>query len=1195
MKKLFYSLLLVLFLTPNIKAQSLSKIQKAKQFLQAEELSGDMTADDFLISDMYTDTDGNTFVYFNQAIDGIPIYNAITPIVIGRQGNAYNAGDRIIADAEKLIESKSDNIGAERALRFSAEALGVTGKNMPTMLRSDVDGAVVFGPAEFAHNEIKMSKKYYFDGEKIRLGYSVDLDLVGTPDYYSVIIDAKDGKVLSKHNYLVSCNLHKDSYTIGHKNCGAVHAAEANVISAHKSAMLLAGEATYNVYPLPYESPAHGPQEMVQNPHFTDSSPFGWHDTNGQEGAEYTTTRGNNVHAYLDTDNDDLPDGAGPEGGDDLVFDFPYDASLEPEENGDLAQTNLFYMVNMFHDITARLGFDEAAGNFQQKNYSGAGQGNDYVLAQALDGFKLDEPTLNNANFSTPPDGGNGRMQMFLWERPSGEVFITEPTELEGFIVDYGTANFGPGIPILDADPVEGKIALAYDGSSQLNTDACQTIINPDDIKDKVALVDRGTCNFIEKVANCQEAGSIAVIVCNIVGAGGDGEEVINMGSPDDYNGPAITIPSIMIPKSNCDAIKASLLSDIDVSVYLKQREIEGNRYLDGSLDNGIIAHENGHGISTRLVGGPSASGCLTSEEQSGEGISDFFTLLLTTPNGTTRDLQRGIGNYATDKSPEGRGIRDYPFSTDMNVNPLTYEDLLTINTGNAGFIYNVGEIWTSMLFEMYWNFVDKYGLDDTWENEESGNFKTGRLVVAGLASQPCNASFIEARDAILMADSLLYNGENAALIWNAFAKRGLGYKATDEGGNSISDGTASFEPFPLVVEKLKIDKAMKRVVDKGDIIDVSLAIANHVNESKTGVSITDQIPEGMQFVEGSASITAEMQDDNTIIFNLGDLDYKDEMSVTYQLEVLDEIKSQSLFYEDIEELREIDWDREAIEGTDRWEIVYEAPTKSGEAAWYMEEVDAEIDQVLVMPNFNVVGERPVLKFWHRYETEAGNDGGFIQVSTDDGETWQNLNDKFLRNGYNHGIAYGTFAIPSLEGFSGSTDNEYIDSYIDLSDYKDQWVRIRYRFGTNETVKVDDDFAGWLLDDFELIDLQSAGTVACIASDAGDDEQCTEAIEVFFNPEEKANAVEDLTNIHKVQVYPNPVSEVVSIQLEGDRQESAVLSLKDLLGRTVDSQPIEITGRKQIRSFDVSSFSAGTYFVELRTASGVTAQKLIVQ
>ena len=56
---------------------------------------------------------------------------------------------------------------------------------------------------------------------------------------------------------------------------------------------------------------------------------------------------------------------------------------------------------------------------------------------------------------------------------------------------------------------------------------------------------------------------------------------------------------------------------------------------LDGDLDNGVIVHEYGHGVSNRLTGGPANVGCLTGAEQAGEGWSDFLAYTLTMPSGT--------------------------------------------------------------------------------------------------------------------------------------------------------------------------------------------------------------------------------------------------------------------------------------------------------------------------------------------------------------------------------------------------------------------------------------------------------------------------------------------------------------------------------------------------------------------------------
>ena len=80
------------------------------------------------------------------------------------------------------------------------------------------------------------------------------------------------------------------------------------------------------------------------------------------------------------------------------------------------AVTQLFYVTNSVHDIYAHYGFTEAAGNFQQTDYSGQGRGGDPLQAEAQDGGGVD-----NSNFLTPPDGQSPIMQMYLWDKTSPE------------------------------------------------------------------------------------------------------------------------------------------------------------------------------------------------------------------------------------------------------------------------------------------------------------------------------------------------------------------------------------------------------------------------------------------------------------------------------------------------------------------------------------------------------------------------------------------------------------------------------------------------------------------------------------------------------------------------------------------------------------------------------------------------------
>ena len=79
--------------------------------------------------------------------------------------------------------------------------------------------------------------------------------------------------------------------------------------------------------------------------------------------------------------------------------------------------TQLFYICNLFHDETYRLGFTEQARNFQNNNFGRGGLDFDRVSAEGQDAVGT-----NNANFATPADGDRGRMQMYIWPGPNPDI-----------------------------------------------------------------------------------------------------------------------------------------------------------------------------------------------------------------------------------------------------------------------------------------------------------------------------------------------------------------------------------------------------------------------------------------------------------------------------------------------------------------------------------------------------------------------------------------------------------------------------------------------------------------------------------------------------------------------------------------------------------------------------------------------------
>ncbi len=215
----------------------------------------------------------------------------------------------------------------------------------------------------------------------------------------------------------------------------------------------------------------------------------------------------------------------------------------------------------------------------------------------------------------------------------------------------------------------------------------------------------------------------------------------------------------------------------------------------DSDLDNGIILHEYAHGVSNRLVGGPSNVTCLgifSVQEQMGEGWSDLLALLLTTRPGDTRTTRRGLGTYVLGQPTTGSGVRVYPYSTDFADNPLTYA-----STQTAIIPHGVGAVWATVLWEVMWDLIDAYGFSRNVYDAggTAGNQVMLNLVIGGMKLTRCDPGFVDARNGILAADQALYGGRYTELLWKGFARRGLGVGA--EQGSSLTN-TDNLEDFSV-------------------------------------------------------------------------------------------------------------------------------------------------------------------------------------------------------------------------------------------------------------------------------------------------------------------------------------------------------------------------------------------------------------
>ncbi|MFN0188269.1 MAG: T9SS-dependent M36 family metallopeptidase [Bacteroidia bacterium] len=726
---------------------------------------------EWLITDQsYSKQSGVSHVYIQQQFKGIPLFNGLANFAI-KEGKVYLVGNRLVANLKDLVKSNTPKLNASDAIVSAATVLNIASPQNLKVIKTLGANNFIFNTGGISKENIPVRLMYYsVSPEKIRLVWDVSIYTLDAKHWWSAQIDAETGKLIAKNDWVVQCNFDHAPLISCSATCGTMLAP-----SGKGAPNTVASPGQYTVFQLPIESPNHGTISTAVDPADTLSSPYGWHDTDGIVGHEYTITRGNNVFAYEDGDDDDLP-GFSPDGGPALIFNFPYNGSSAPATYQEAAITNLFYMNNMIHDVWYQHGFDEVSGNFQVNNYGNGGLGADEVFAEAQDGGGT-----NNANFATPPDGTNPRMQMYLWNQAQQAGSYLEILSPVGIAGPYSStdAAFGPALP---AVPITADIVLIEDNTAPIN-DGCDPIVNGAQLAGKIVMIDRGSCAFTVKVEAAQSEGALAVIIVNNVA-----------GAPIQVGGTSaiVTIPSIMISQADGNLIKAQLaLGPVSGSIS-DGGGVSNER--DGDLDNVIIAHEYGHGISTRLTGGPSNSNCLTNSEQMGEGWSDWFGLMMTIEPGDQAGDIRGVGTFATGEPTNGTGIRPAPYSTNFAINNFTYG--ASNNTGQISEPHGVGFIFATVLWDLTWALIDQYGgtPDPDLYNGTGGNNIAMKLIIEGLKLQPCNPGMIDGRDAILLADQMLYGGIHKCLIWNVFANRGFGFSASQGSSQSRSDQVEAFD-----------------------------------------------------------------------------------------------------------------------------------------------------------------------------------------------------------------------------------------------------------------------------------------------------------------------------------------------------------------------------------------------------------------
>lgn len=764
LKKVTFCCLLVLLLS-QLYAQD-GDIYLLRQKMASEVADEVLTQDDirdFYIGSTHTSsTSGITYFYIQQRYQGIDIDGALATVGRSKDGAYQVFTNRWIKHIEEHIDGSPPAYDLSQITQRLGQREGIARRSQSK----------------------KIDAKPLWIKERDQLKFVIEVFLHDDNTTWRIFSDV-EGNILERQNMAIKCtHNHKHRHQSGWTS------------TSHQcvESMPMLGDS-YLVYPLGTASPSHAPQSVVTDPADNKASPFGWHDTDGADGPEFFDTRGNNVQVQEDTLARNFG-GFRPSGGEDLSFLFTHDPNLGDESQVSGALTNLFYWININHDILYHHGFDTPAGNFQQNNYGNMGADGDPIIADALDGSGT-----NNAIFYPAPDGEENRLETFLW---TGSIFDTE-------LILGDPANpllripavqnqFSQASQLNGVGSVVGLGTQVVDGTgSTLACDAGQ-IQSPSQLNNRLAVVDRGECFFIVKAENVAQHGASAMIVIQNLPA-----NPFPMGGS---NG-TLTIPSVMISKSAGDELRQVLDANPSIPITLQLKPPDISR--GASFDNAVITHEYAHGLTSRLTGGKQTITCLLNFEQMSEGWSDYFALMFTTNWGSVGATDRlGIGTYLVGDAIEGPGIRVYPYTTDFAVNPLTYDDLPLLQIPHG-----IGELWAAILWDLTWTMIKQDGVTTDLYNGVGGNTNALKLVIEALKIQPCSPGFVDGRDALLQAATNLGWEKYHYAIWSAFARRGLGESADQGRVDSPLDGVSSFDipaAFETVIDKLILEPEQSQV-----------------------------------------------------------------------------------------------------------------------------------------------------------------------------------------------------------------------------------------------------------------------------------------------------------------------------------------------------------------------------------------------
>lgn len=814
---------------------------------------------------------------------------------------------------------------------------------------------------------------------------------------------------------------------------------------------------------------------------------------------------GNNARVYADLSS---PDGwsAGdvelsPSAPDAFTPNFdPYLPPLLPTSQLDAALAQAFYTVNQLHDWFYVAGFNEQAGNGQQDNYGRGGLDNDAPLIEIHD-FS----GRNNANMATPSDGGTPRLQVMPWAaRRIASLSLGSSAEPWPVIAaDFGQTAFD----------LQAEVALPA-----VSEDGCTPLASP---SAPVVLLRQAACNTIDQARHAADAGAIAVLI----DTGAD----VGYPSLSDDGGLQPDLAVLGLRKADGDRLR-QLIAQQATEVTLQRQTLPEPV---ASMDATLIAHEYGHFVSNRLIADGTGLSNLQGRSL-GEGWADFHALLwLTQATDTNVDSNQDFhGSYAVmshaaaglqpaySRDAAYFGIRRFPYSSDPAKNPLRFRHIIrgealpefaprspqTLSSDNAQ-VHNAGEVWASMLWDCYAALLRDSQLPMPRRDFDSTQRQMTEYLLGAYSLTPPQPTYIEARDALL-AVIAASDARDLQLCGTAFAQRGAGLRAQAARRDTLSN---------IGLVESEADGGDLDIADVTLTPQVDCDADGFVDESETALLSFRVINSGTQALQDSrvdiTTLSGEVDWLDPPTLDLPALAAREHVTVQRRVQLQSNAAPIELSFEITPDdgalpfetglVRKQGWaaqldvsprgssierfDLAPLTWTSVVEPVADSPLDPEQARWRQRAESALMGHAhgpsataagaswLISPPIDVSPQADFSLYFearHQFEadTQHAYDGGVIEVSLDNGQTWLDASTlASLSPAYNGEISdccdNPGSGRPAYTGRSGEDTNVYVAHRLQFGRAL-EGQRVQLRFGVLSDAAVAAE--GWHIDHVRL-------------------------------------------------------------------------------------------------------------------------------